>query len=108
LIALPGVVTLILPTEAERACSDACDSEVESAFALERLAATGRLNRYISGVANAAAGVASLLFPFNYFTGYDYLISAVSSFGMAAIDFLLPSREEIAYAKYEALAAGIP
>lgn len=108
LIALPGVVTLILPTEAERACQDACDSETESVFALERLAAQGRLNRYISGAVSLAAGVASLLYPLNYFTSYDYLISAVSSFGMAVIDFLLPSKEEIAYAKYEALAAQAP
>ncbi|MBU0596161.1 hypothetical protein KJ567_05715 [Candidatus Bipolaricaulota bacterium] len=108
LVALPGVVMLLLPSEAERACYDACDSEVESAFALERLAAQGRLNRYISGAANLAAGVVSLLYPYNYFTSYDYVITAVSSFGMAVIDFLLPSKEEIAYAKYEALAAQTP
>jgi len=108
LIAIPGLVTLFVPTEAERACRDACDSEIESAHALERLAAQGRLGRYISGIANAAAGVISLLYPFNYFTSYDYLISAASSFGMALIDFLLPSKEEIAYDKYEALAVQTP
>ena len=108
LIALPGAVMLFIPTEAERACRESCDSEVESAHALERLAAQGRLGRYISGAANVAAGVVSLLYPFNIFTSYDYVISAVSSFGMAVLDFVLPSKEEVAYKRYEALVAATP
>jgi len=105
LIAATGVIPLFVPSEAERACADACGSEAESALALERLAAQGRLDRYISGATNVAAGVISLLYPINIFTRYDNLLSAVSSFGMAAVDFLFPSKEEAAYARYEALAA---
>jgi len=108
LVALPGAVMLVFPTEAERACRESCDSEVESAHALERLAARGRLDRYISGAANIAAGVVSLLYPFNFFTSYDYLISAASSFGMAVLDFVLPSKEEVAYRRYEGLVAATP
>ena len=105
LIAVPGAIALIVPSEAERACNDACESETEAALALERLAARGRLDRYISGVANLAGGVISLLYPINVFTRYDHVLSAVSSFGMAAVDFLFPSKEEAALARYEALAA---
>jgi len=105
LVAIPGVVMLAVPSAAERAYEAAEDSEVEAILALERLAAAGRRERLLSGVAHVAAGVAVLLYPFNLFTPYDYVYSAVSSFGMAAIDFLLPSTEERAYATYERLAA---
>ena len=105
LVALPGLITLVIPSEAEIACSKSCDSEIESASALEQMAANAKLERYISGVINIAAGAASLLFPYSYVTQYDYVYSAVMSFGMGAIDFLLPSKEERAYRRYELLAA---
>ena len=105
LVALPGLITLIIPSEPEIACSKSCDSEVESAMALEQMAANAKLERYISGVINIAAGTASLLFPYNYVTQYDYVYSAIVSFGMGAIDFLLPSKAERAYRNYELLAA---
>ena len=104
LIAVPGVAALLVPSAAEREFAEAGDSEIEAALALERLAETGRRERIISGIANVAAGVASLLYPFEYFTPYDYIYSAVSSFGMAAVDLLFPSTEERAFAKYERLA----
>jgi len=104
LVAVPGVVTLVLPTAAEREFSEAGDSEIKAAMALERLAEVGRRERMVSGIANVAAGIASLLYPFAYFTPYDYVYSAVVSFGMAALDFLLPSAEERAYATYQRLA----
>ncbi len=106
LVAFPGLITLAFPSEAEVACSRACDSETDSALALERLAAAAQLSRYISGVVNVAAGVASLLFPYSYVTQYDYVYSAVLNFGMAAIDFLLPSKMERAYEQYLAVAGG--
>ena len=105
LVALPGVITLVIPSEAEIACSKSCDSEIDSAMALEQMAANAKLERYISGVINIAAGAASLLFPYSYVTQYDYVYSAVMSFGMGALDFLLPSKEERAYRSYELLAA---
>ncbi|MBU1050039.1 hypothetical protein KKG90_08465 [Candidatus Bipolaricaulota bacterium] len=105
LIALPGVITLAIPSEAEMACRNSCDSEIDAAMALEQMAANAKLERYISGVINVAAGVASLLFPYTYVTQYDYVYSAVVSFGMGAIDFLLPSKEERAYRSYELLAS---
>jgi len=104
LVAVPGLVTLAVPSPAERAFDAADGSEIEAALALERLADAGRRERILSGVANVAAGVAVLLYPLNLFTPYDYVYSAVSSFGMAAIDFLLPSTEERAYATYRRLA----
>jgi hypothetical protein len=104
LVAIPGAVTLIVPTAAEREFADAGGSEIEAALALERLAETGRRERIVSGVANVAAGIASLLYPFSYFTPYDYVYSAVTSFGMAAVDFLFPSQEERAFAQYQRLA----
>lgn len=103
-IALPGVVSLAVRSSAEREFARVGDSEIESALALERLAAEGRLGRIISGLGNLAAGVASLLYPFSYFTRYDYVYSAVMSFGTAAVDFLFLSKEERAYKRYEALA----
>jgi len=105
LVALPGVITLLIPSEAEIACSKSCDSEVESALALAQMAANARLERYISGVVNIAAGAASLIFPYSYITQYDYVYSAIVSFGMGALDFLLPSKEERAYKSYELLVA---
>jgi hypothetical protein len=105
LVALPGLITLVIPSEAELACSKSCDSEIDSAMALEQMAANAKLERYISGVVNIAAGIASLLFPYSYITQHDYVYSAVMSFGMGAIDFLLPSKEERAYRSYELLAA---
>jgi len=104
LIAVPGIIALAVPTAAEREFAEAGDSEIGAALALDRLAEAGRRERIISGVANVAAGVASLLYPFSFFTPYDYVYSAVSSFGMAAIDFLLPSTEERALATYHRLA----
>ncbi|MCK5585759.1 hypothetical protein KAJ02_06770 [Candidatus Bipolaricaulota bacterium] len=105
LVALPGLITLVIPSEPEIACSKSCDSEIDSAMALEQMAANAKLERYISGVINIAAGTASLLFPYNYVTQYDYVYSAIVSFGMGAIDFLLPSKAERAYRSYELLAA---
>ncbi len=104
LVALPGLITLVIPSSAEVACSKACDSEIDSALALEQMAATAKLERYISGVINMAAGAASLLFPYSYVTQYDYVYSAIVSFGRGAIDFLFPSKEERAYKSYELLA----
>jgi hypothetical protein len=104
LVALPGVVTLALPSEAEIACRRHCDSEADSALALEEMAAKARLSRYISGILNVAAGTASLLFPYTYVTPYDYVYSAIVSYGTAVIDFLFPSKMERAYNRYLALA----
>ena len=104
LIAVPGAITLVVPSAAERELDEAGGSEIEAALALERLAETGRRERIISGIANVAAGVASLLYPFEYFTPYDYVYSAVTSFGMAAVDFLFPSKEERAFVRYQRLA----
>jgi hypothetical protein len=103
LIAVSGIVTLVVPSPAEPAFEEAGESEPEAALALERLATAGRQERLVSGVLNIAAGVAALLYPINLFTSYDSIYSAVSSFGMAAIDFLLPSTEERAYATYQRL-----
>lgn len=100
LIAVPGIALLLVPSVAEREFAEAGDSEIEAALALERLSETGRRERIVSGIANAAAGVASLLYPFEYFTPYDYVYSAVTSFGMAAVDFLFPSKEERAFSRY--------
>jgi uncharacterized membrane protein YtjA (UPF0391 family) len=108
LIALPGVIALVSPSNVEREFARAGDSEALSALALEELAADGRRNRYISGIANAAAGIASLVYPINIITAYDYLYSALTSFGLAALDFLLPSKEERAYAQYLELAGTTP
>jgi hypothetical protein len=104
LVALPGIITLVLPSEAEVACAQHCDSEVDSALALEDMAAKARLTRYVSGIVNIAAGTASLLFPYSYVTPYDYVYSAIVSYGMAVIDFLFPSKMERAYNQYLVLA----
>lgn len=104
LIAVPGVVTLMVPSAAERELAEAGDAELEAALALERLAESGRRERIVSGIAHVAAGIASLLYPFGFVTPYDHVYSAVTSFGMAAVDFLLPSKEERALARYERLA----
>ena len=104
LVALPGLTMLVIPSASEVACSRSCDSEVESALALEEMVAGARLTRYISGIVNIAAGTASLLFPYSYVTPYDYVYSAIVSYGMAAIDFLFPSKEERAYESYRRLA----
>jgi len=104
LVALPGIVTLVLPSEAELACARSCDSEINAALALEDMAATARLARYVSGIVNIAAGTASLLFPYSYVTRYDYVYSAIMSYGTAIIDFLFPSKEERAYQQYLVLA----
>ena len=105
LVALPGLITLVIPSAAEIACSKSCSSEIDSAMALEQMAANAKLERYLSGIINIAAGAASLLFPYSYVTQYDYVYSAIMSFGMGAIDLLLPSKEERAYKSYELLAA---
>jgi len=98
LIALPGVAMLAIPSEAEREFAQAGGVETSSALALERLSEKGRRSRILPGVVNLAAGIASLLYPYSYFTPYDYIYSAISSFGTAAVDFLLSSKEEQAFA----------
>lgn len=100
LVALPGVITLVIPSSAEIACNLHCQSEIESASALEELAAAARFSRYVSGVINIAAGTVSLLFPINVFTQHDYIFSAIMSYGMAVMDFLFPSKEEMAFERY--------
>jgi len=105
LVALPGLITLVIPSDAEISCSRSCDSEIDSAMALEKMAANAKLERYISGVINIAAGAASLLFPYSYITQYDYVYSSIMSFVMGALDFLLPSKEERAYESYRLMAA---
>ena len=76
LIAGPGIVSLVVPSAAEREFAAAGDSEAEAALALERLAEIGRRERVIAGIAHAAAGLAALLYPFEFFTPYDYVYSA--------------------------------
>lgn len=105
LIALPGVLTLAIPSEAERACARACHSEAAAADELERMALTARIGRYVSGSINVVVGTVSLLFPYRRVSDYDYLVSALASYGRAASDFLIPSREEKAYERYLMLAA---
>jgi hypothetical protein len=100
-IVVPGVITLMVPSAAERALASTEGSETAAALALEQMAAEARFERYLSGAFNAAAGVVSLFFPYQYFTPYDYLYSAISSFGLAAYDFLFLSQEERAYRQYE-------
>lgn len=99
-VALPGAVLLLVPSTAETMAEQTADSEAAAALALERLADEGQRGRYLSGIGNAAAGIATLVYPINLFSPYDWLYSAVASFGMAAYDFLVPSREEAAYDRY--------
>ncbi|MFC2078381.1 hypothetical protein ACFLSZ_00205 [Candidatus Bipolaricaulota bacterium] len=106
LVALPGLITLVVPSSSEIACLRSCDSEVDSALALEAMASSARLTRYVSGIVNVAAGTASLLFPYSYVTPYDYVYSAIVSYGMATLDFIFPSKEERAYRQYELAIAG--
>jgi hypothetical protein len=103
LVAAPGVVILAVPSRVEREFAEAGDSEVESALALERLADEGRRGRILSGIVDLAAGVASLVYPYSYITPYDHIYSAISSFGMAAYQFLFPSKEERALERYQEL-----
>ena len=103
-MAVPGALLLLIPSSAEQEYLRSGDSEAASALALERLADEGRRNRLLSGVSNAAAGVASLFYPINVITPHDSLYSAMASFGMAAYDFLVPSKEEAAYDRYASLA----
>jgi len=105
LFAVQGAITLLIPTPAELACRQSCDSEMEAAMALEEMAYTARFSRYVSGVVNIAAGTVSLLFPYSYLTPYDYVYSAIVSYGMAVMDFIFPSKEERAYNQYK-LAVG--
>ncbi|UCF10725.1 MAG: hypothetical protein JSW65_03350 [Candidatus Bipolaricaulota bacterium] len=102
-IAVPGLITLAVPSAAERAFASTAGSETAAALALERMAAEARFERILSGVLHAAAGAASLFFPYQYFTPYDYLYSAISSFGLAAYEFLFPSQDERAYKQYRLL-----
>ena len=104
LIAAPGVIALVTLSPTEEVYADARDSETHSALALEKLANDARRSRYLSGFLNLAAGVASLVYPLNFVTSYDYLYSALTSFGMAAVDFLFPAKEELAYSRYQDLA----
>jgi hypothetical protein len=103
-MAVPGALLLVIPSSAEQEYLRSGDSEAASALALERLADEGRRNRLLSGVSNAAAGVASLFYPINVITPHDSLYSAMASFGMAVYDFLVPSKEEAAYDRYASLA----
>lgn len=104
-VAVPGALSLLVPSTAELEFERAGGSETESALALARLADEGRRARLLSGISNVAAGIATLVYPIDLFTPYDALVSAVSSFGMAVYDFLVPSREEAALDRYEILAA---
>jgi len=104
LIAAPGVLALVTLSPTEQAYAQAGDSETLSALALEGLAGDARRERYLSGILNVAAGVASLVYPLNFVTAYDYLYSSLASFGMAVMDFLFPSKEELAYSRYQKLA----
>jgi len=106
-IAVPGVIALLSPSEAEQEAA-AAETEEAAVIALHRLAESGQRARFISGIVNLASGVASLVFPYSFVTAYDYVYSAVLSFGMAALDFLLPSQEEQALAHYELLIAPSP
>jgi hypothetical protein len=104
IVAIPGAILLLSPSRAEREAAQSGDSEAAAALALERLADDGRRGRFLSGIGNVAAGVATLLYPINLITPYDSVYSAVASLGMAVYDFLVPSREEAAYDHYRALA----
>ena len=76
-------------------------------MALEEMAYTARFSRYVSGIVNIASGTVSLLFPYSYLTSYDYVYSAIVSYGMAVLDFIFPSKEERAYNQYKlAMGAG--
>lgn len=104
LVAVPGIVTLAVPSAAEREYARSGSSEADSALALERLAEAARRERYLSGLFHFAAGVASLVYPYQYVTPYDFVYSALTSFGMAAYELLVPSSEEAALRRYERLA----
>jgi hypothetical protein len=104
-VALPGAIALAIPSPAERQLAAVGDTETAAALALEEMAAEARFDRYLSGAFNIGAGIVSLLFPYQYITPYDYVYSAISSFGMAAYDFLFLSREERAYRQYREFVA---
>lgn len=104
LLALPGVFYLAVPSQTEREFNRAGDSETKSALALQRLADQGYQSRLISGIGYAAAGLASLLYPYTYLTQYDYLYTAIFNLGMAAYSILVPSKEEKALKRYLAMA----
>jgi hypothetical protein len=104
IIAVPGVLLLVSPSPSEREFVQSGGSEAASALALARLADEGRRSRFLSGVGNVAAGIATLVYPINVITPYDSVYSAVVSFGMAVYDFFIPSREEAAYDRYATLA----
>jgi hypothetical protein len=99
------VFILVIPSRAERQLIAAEGSETAAALALEEMAVEARFERYLAGATHTAAGILSLLFPYQYLSAYDYLYSAVSSFGAAAYDFLFLSREERAYRQYQDLVA---
>ena len=61
--ATAGVVLLLSPAPPEQEFARSGTSEAESVLALERLADGGRRGRILSGMANLAAGVASLAYP---------------------------------------------
>jgi hypothetical protein len=104
-VTVPGVISLLVPSTAELEFAQAGESELSAALALARLADEGRRARVLSGISNVAAGIATLIYPIELFTPYDSAISAVSSFGMAAYDFFVLSREEAALSRYETLVA---
>jgi len=103
LVALPGVLYLAIPSQAERELALNGDSEDRAAVALQRLAADGFRSRLLSGIGSAAVGVASLLYPYGFVTQYDYVYSFAFNLGMAAYDFLVPSREEAALQRYQSM-----
>ncbi len=107
-VAIPGVLLLAVPSSVELEAARAGDSEAAAALALERLAEEGKRSRVISGIANAASGAAALFYPIRVLTPYDNVYSALASFGMAAYDFLVPSKEEAAYDRYLALVGQEP
>ncbi len=102
---VPGILSLTIPSRAEREYAVSGGAEDRSVVALQRLASKGRSERYVSGIANAAIAVASLLSPFYFASSYDYLYATAFYGGMAAYRFLFPSREEEALQRYYALAA---
>jgi hypothetical protein len=103
--ALPGIISLAVPSKAEREYSVAGSSEARSLVALQRLASEGRNGRLISGIVDGAIAVASLLSPYYFPTSYDYLYATAFYGGMAGYNFLVPSREEQALQRYSELAA---
>ncbi len=103
--AIPGIISLAVPSKAEREYTVAGGSEARSLVALQRLASEGRNSRFISGIVDGAVALASLLSPYYFPSSYDYLYATAFYGGMAGYSFLVPSREEQALERYRELAA---